>query len=48
VEELQKANAALQEQHQTLQGSLQEKKDLFKEDMELIERTRQEASSGND
>lgn len=33
VEELQKANASLQEQHQTLQESLQEKTHLFKEDM---------------
>lgn len=48
VEELQKTNAALQERHQSLQDSLQEKTHLFKEDMELIERTRHEASSGNE
>lgn len=47
VEQLKQANAALQKEHRTLQNSMKEKSKKFREEMQLIEQTKMEAS-GNE
>jgi hypothetical protein len=48
VEQLREANEVLQKERSTLQHSLLQKSESFKEDMRIIERTRHDAASGNE